>query len=154
MHDGLRERARIGDKGGDIADVEPCFCDEDAADHTDEDVPDVTDEIHHWKHHAGEKLRFPAGAVKVAVDGLEGLDGILLLAECFDDPVAREHLLCVAADVAEVFLLGSIELLRIFGDEQRNCDIKRHGRQHDQREERADGQHHDDVADHLQQRGD
>ena len=117
-------------------------------------VAHVTHEAHERHHEAGEELRAPAGDEQAVVLLVELLHGGVGAVEDLDDVLAGEVLLDDAVHGAEdLLLLAEVRLREV--DHHDHDEGGRRQREHgDARERQADGQHHDEHAHDLGDRGD
>jgi len=153
LHDGPGELLGVLNKRLDIADGDLAARHQDTADHADQHVTEVADEVHQRHDDAGDKLRFPARRVEPLVDRIEGVDRLGLVAERLDDGVPGIHLLHVAVEHAQFALLCHEVALRALGDQSRHQDVQGQGNDDDPREQRADREHHDHDAHDGDERG-
>ena len=81
----LREEADVQHERHDDAEFDAPAHREPRADDTHDDIPEVTDEVHHRHHQAGKELALPPRLVQVVVVALEPADRVRLTAERLDD---------------------------------------------------------------------
>ena len=154
LRDRLGEGAHVLDEGLDIADGDRPSDRQVAAQDADGHVAQVADEVHDRHHQAGQELRFPGRAVERVVELVELFDALCLAVEGLHHDVAAVHFLDVAVDVAQVILLLLEVLLRLADDQADDDQRERDDHQRHQGHLPADGEHHDQHADHGRHRGD
>ena len=152
--DGLGEVLDVLDERLNIADGDGARCGKNAADDGDGHIAQVAHKVHDGLHQAGQKLRFPRGFVQLIVRGVEVVQHGGLAVERLDDVVAGVDLLDLTVDNAQCRLLRLEILLAELDDHQHQRQRNRQDQQGDQRHFRADGQHHDEHADHRRNAGD
>lgn len=154
LTDRLRELPHVLDERLKIAEQDSSGGREEAAQHGDQNIPEVSDEHHDRLHDAREELAFPIGAVENFVVFGEGSDGLFFAVEGFDDQVIAVHFLDLTIQSADRFLLFLEILLALLHD---RADQETRQRQHQHGDERhlpADGEHHHADAQDRRHRGD
>ena len=152
--DGLGEVLDVLDECLNIADGDGARCGKNAADDGDGHIAQVAHKVHDGLHQAGQKLRFPRGFVQLIVRVVEVVQHGGLAVERLDDVVAGVDLLDLTVDNAQCRLLRLEILLAELDDHQNQRQRDRQDQQGNQRHFRADGQHHDEHADHRRNAGD
>ena len=112
-------------------------------------------QVHHNRHKdIGEDIGFGGAGLELLVAAVELLLGGLLVAEDLDDPLAGDHLLDIAVEVADTLLLRDEVLGGVAADLLGGLE---HQQQADNDEERQDGagdQHGDEYGHNRHQAGD
>ena len=142
LGDRLREVPDVLDERLDVADRDDAANLEIRAEHRDDHVPEIRDEVHDRHHEPRDELGFPCRGIEHVVGAIEFLDLLALTVEGAHDLMARERLLDPSVDIAEAVLLGLEVLLRTFHelrDEQPRYGNDKHRHE---RHGNVDGQHH------------
>src|SRR5699024_1110485 len=142
------EVPNILDEGLDLTDGDDAPHREDAARHGHGHIAQVAHKVHHRHHQAGEELAFPGGFVELVVGFAELRQHGVLPVESLDHVVPGVDFLHLAVDDAQVFLLGAEVFLAELYHQRDQQHAHRQDQQGDHRHHRADGEHHDQHADH------
>ena len=152
--DGLCEVFDVLNKRLDIADGDGPGCGKNAACDGHRHIAQIAHKVHDGLHQAGKKLAFPRRFVQLIVGDVEIRQHGFLTVERLDDVVAGVNFFDLAVDDAQRCLLCLKIFLAEFYHQQHQRQRDRQDQQRDQRHFAADGQHHDQNADHRGNAGD
>ena len=151
--DGLGEVLDILDERLDIADGDAARRCKNATDDGDRHIPQVAHKVHDGLHQAGQKLGFPRGFIQFVIGGVEVCQHSVFTVERLDNVVAGVDFLDLAVDNAQRCLLRLEVFLAEFDDQQHQRQRHRQDQQRNQRHLWADGEHHDQHANHRRDAG-
>ena len=154
LGNGLSKLPHILDKSLNIAYANPSIDGEPAAHNADHHIAHITDKVHHRHHQAGKELGFPCGLIQTVVILTESLFRTFLAVKSLYHHMAAIHLLHMAIDVTQIFLLLHEIFLRLLDNEADKHHGNRHNEQRYQRHFPADGEHHGKNTDEHGDRSD
>jgi len=154
LGDGLGKGAHVLDKGLDIAHGDEPLGRQPGAHDADHHVTDVANKAHDGKDQRREELGLPRGVVELAVEPVKAPHAFGLPVERLDHQVGAVHLLHVAVDIPQIFLLRTKELLRFAHHNDHRDHRKGQNQQRRQGHLPGDGEHHHQHAHHGDHRGD
>jgi hypothetical protein len=141
------ELARVQQETGDQTDVtDAAVHEQDAAQYRNGQIAEIVDDIHQ-RHQIARPGQGADGHLAEGVVLLpEFLFHLRFASEGLDDGKAGDAFLHLAVQDAQVFLLGGEEPARMPGDDRGQKINENHAGQGDQRQQRAQAQHHDKDA--------
>jgi len=143
----LNERLNVAN-GNQVADCQ------DSPHHDNCHVTKIANKSHDGHHQAGQKLGFPSGLVEGIVQSVEFLDALPFAVKGFHNYVTTVHLLNMPVYMPQEFLLLFEVFLRILDHQSGYDGGQGDDHQGDQGHLPADGQHHDEYANHGDRGGD